>query len=81
MPIYEYRCRKCGNEFELMRRVTQMDASAPCPACRSKATSRKVSAFVLAGRAKIDPTYDDVDPDEYQLERTDHSDEPDWADI
>ncbi len=64
MPIYEYRCRKCGHEFELMRRITQMDAQAPCPSCRSKATGRKVSMFVVAGQARIDPTYDDVDPAE-----------------
>jgi len=81
VPIYEYKCRKCGHEFELMRRLSQMDAPAPCPACRSKETGRKISAFVLAGRAKVDLTYDDVDPDEYDLEHTDHSDEPDWADF
>lgn len=80
MPIYEYRCRKCGNEFELMRRITQMDAQAPCPACRSRATGRKLSTFVFAGRAKPDLTYDEVDPDEYELEPSDHSDDPDWAD-
>jgi hypothetical protein len=37
-----------------------------------------VSTFVVAGRARIDPTYDDVDPDEYDLESSDHSHDEDW---
>ena len=33
MPIYEYYCTKCQNEFELMRPVSQMQEPAPCPKC------------------------------------------------
>ena len=33
MPIYEYRCSKCGKEFELMRPFSQADEPAPCPSC------------------------------------------------
>jgi putative FmdB family regulatory protein len=40
MPIYEYRCKKCTQRFELMRRLAQRDAPAPCPHCKSKATAR-----------------------------------------
>ncbi len=33
MPIYEYKCRKCGAEFEeLLRRA---DESVECPKCGS----------------------------------------------
>src|SRR5262245_56777900 len=36
MPIYEYRCKKCG-DFERMQRIT--DAPLPrCPTCRGKVT-------------------------------------------
>jgi putative FmdB family regulatory protein len=45
MPIYEYRCRKCGTEFELMRPLAQRDAAARCTNCGSRATSRKLSLF------------------------------------
>jgi putative FmdB family regulatory protein len=45
MPIYEYRCRKCGSEFELMRPLAQRDAAARCTSCGSRATSRKLSLF------------------------------------
>lgn len=48
MPIYEYRCGKCG-VFEVMQRIT--DASLKkCPTCKGKVekiVSR--SSFVLKG--------------------------------
>ncbi len=34
MPIYEYRCRKCG-EFEVTQRITDAPLSR-CPTCRGK---------------------------------------------
>ena len=30
MPTYEYKCRKCGNEFEIQQRITE-DALTECP--------------------------------------------------
>ena len=36
MPIYEYRCRKCG-EFEVTQRITD-SALTRCPTCRGKVT-------------------------------------------
>jgi putative FmdB family regulatory protein len=47
MPIYEYHCRKCAQDFELMRRVAQMDDAAKCSNCGSRATKRKLSTFAL----------------------------------
>lgn len=35
MPIYEYRCPKCGKDFELMRPFSKADEAAPCPDCGS----------------------------------------------
>lgn len=35
MPVYEYRCPKCGNEFDLMRPISRADEPAPCPKCGS----------------------------------------------
>ena len=37
MPIYEYRCSKCGTDFELIRSMSEMDKPASCPKCRAKA--------------------------------------------
>ncbi len=44
MPIYEYRCTKCGKDFELMRSMSQMNEAALCPECGSEA-ERQVSNF------------------------------------
>lgn len=49
MPIYEYRCRACGHEFDKLQR---MNAEAPpCSACGEPQTERKVSlsSFRLKG--------------------------------
>ncbi|MFV0136243.1 FmdB family zinc ribbon protein [Streptomyces sp. HMX87] len=32
MPRYEYRCRSCGDTFELSRPMAESSAPAPCPA-------------------------------------------------
>jgi len=48
MPIYEYRCPKCGT-FETTQRITE-PALKRCPTCKSK-VERIISAtsFVLKG--------------------------------
>ncbi len=40
MPIYEYTCRDCGRELELLVRGGK---SPSCPACRSENLERKLS--------------------------------------
>ncbi|TVQ94584.1 MAG: zinc ribbon domain-containing protein [Deltaproteobacteria bacterium] len=49
MPIYEYRCPECGNEFEKMMKMSA--APPPCPECGHEEVVKKVSAsaFVLKG--------------------------------
>jgi putative FmdB family regulatory protein len=42
MPIYEYKCRACGNQFEELVR----DAITPsCPGCHSSEVERTISLF------------------------------------
>ena len=36
MPTYDYRCRKCGHQFELFHGIKD-DASKRCPKCRGVA--------------------------------------------
>lgn len=50
MPIYEYQCTSCGQEFTAIRRIT--DETLPeCPACKSGQVTKKISlsAFHLKG--------------------------------
>ena len=41
MPIYEYRCRKCGKEFEELVRNDR--ETPPCPACRADDMEKMMS--------------------------------------
>lgn len=43
MPIYEYKCRKCGEEFEEL--VLSGDDIPICPSCESGECDRLLSAF------------------------------------
>lgn len=46
MPIFEYACRACGNEFETLVRAS---SPAPqCPACHGSALTKKLSGFAVA---------------------------------
>ena len=40
MPIYEYSCQACGNEFELLIRGQE---KAACPKCKSSKLERAIS--------------------------------------
>jgi putative FmdB family regulatory protein len=45
MPLYEYKCRACGREFEQLVRPGQ--ALSPCPACQSGDLERLLSGFAV----------------------------------
>ncbi|MDB4444246.1 zinc ribbon domain-containing protein [bacterium] len=42
MPIYEYRCRKCENEFECL--VIGSDEDISCPDCEGAKVERMMSS-------------------------------------
>ena len=44
MPIYEYRCRSCGHEFEALVRSPEQPL---CPSCRSVDLERLISMFAV----------------------------------
>ena len=45
MPLYDFRCRACGHEFEALVRPP---AAPQCPACRSEDLERLLSTFVTS---------------------------------
>ncbi len=53
MPIYEYVCQDCENEFEVIRPMSQADVPMACASCGGKHTKRQLSLFYAesGGRA------------------------------
>jgi putative FmdB family regulatory protein len=45
VPIYEYRCRGCGHDFE--KYVHGPSSNVACPSCQSGDITRKLSVFGL----------------------------------
>ncbi len=45
MPIYEYECRACHNEFEL---IVLKDTVPACPACQGQDLERLLSGFAVS---------------------------------
>lgn len=45
MPIYEYKCRACGETFESYRSIAADDAEVKCPKCGCKNPYRVLSSF------------------------------------
>lgn len=43
MPVFEYRCKKCGNEFEEL--VLNQNEKVKCPSCSSDQVEKKMSVF------------------------------------
>ena len=43
MPIYEYECRKCGEEFEAFRGLSENDSEVVCRMCGEKGPKRRMS--------------------------------------
>ncbi|EPC01625.1 hypothetical protein L861_16535 [Litchfieldella anticariensis FP35 = DSM 16096] len=46
MPTYQYRCKKCGEEFELSEHMTDHTSTQhECPKCKSKQVDQVMTPF------------------------------------
>ena len=46
MPLFEFRCHKCGHQFEELMTTSEVnEGKVKCPACSSKRVEREFSAF------------------------------------
>jgi len=45
MPIYEYRCRKCGEIFEEIQKIDEKGDSLICPYCGEGKPEKILSTF------------------------------------
>jgi len=52
MPIYEYRCKECGERFEKLVRFSTSTSEIKCPKCGGQKVEKLISAF----SAKISST-------------------------
>ena len=54
MPIYEFACSACDNEFEELVSMTGA-SGVKCPSCGSKRTEKQLSSFqrVRVGKADL----------------------------
>ncbi len=47
MPIYEYRCRKCGKRFSVLTLRVSERPAAQCDKCGSRGVDRLMSRFAM----------------------------------
>ena len=45
MPIYDYKCKGCGQVFELL---VLKGSTAECPACQSHELEQQISGFAVS---------------------------------
>jgi putative FmdB family regulatory protein len=50
VPLYDFRCRTCGHEFEALQR--RPDDHVECPACRGGDFERLLSTFATASEER-----------------------------
>ena len=44
MPMYDYKCKKCGYEFENLVSFSTKDKDVECPSCNNKGSKRLLCA-------------------------------------
>ena len=50
MPIYEFHCKTCDNQFETLRGMRDQ-SPAVCPACHGTETMRRLSLIAAPSKA------------------------------
>lgn len=45
MPVYEYKCKSCGHQFDKIRLMREADDLILCVKCQSEDTHRMLSRF------------------------------------
>jgi putative FmdB family regulatory protein len=49
MPIYEYECMSCGEDFSRLQKMGAGEAETTCGHCGSSEVRRKISACAISG--------------------------------
>ena len=48
MPMYEFRCRDCGERFEELRSLSDPNEGIECPSCSGGRVEKLFSTFAAA---------------------------------
>ena len=48
MPIYEFKCKKCGHRFEDLVRSASAGDDLECPECGARGAEKLMSSFATA---------------------------------
>jgi putative FmdB family regulatory protein len=49
MPLYEYVCDDCNEQFDALRSIADADVPIACPQCEGERTHRAISLFSAIG--------------------------------
>lgn len=49
MPLFEYRCKDCGERFETLVFSSSGDEGVECPKCHGTQTEKQISMFASSG--------------------------------
>ncbi len=64
MPTYQYRCKSCGNELEIVQKMSDSSLTV-CPKCEKESFERVITAeggFVLKGSGFYKTDYNSSKP-------------------
>ena len=53
MPIYEYRCKACGQEFDKLVRMSTKTEDVECPQCGQRRAEKAISRIGAIGGAGL----------------------------
>ena len=53
MPIYEYLCMDCREKFEVLRPMSEADATTACSKCGYLNTSRVITVFYAQSSGRV----------------------------
>lgn len=60
MPLYEYRCEGCGEQFEVRQSIKDDPRDTACPHCHAFKATRLMSSFASKIVGDKKPTYTEM---------------------
>jgi putative FmdB family regulatory protein len=57
MPVYEYRCRRCANTYDVFHRHREIPEDVICPVCGAPEHTKLISAPGLAIKTPSEPSW------------------------